>query len=116
MVNIVQRQISKQKYICDADTNIYIITWRKVVNFFANHIRDNAEHLTADHCPLPLRMHIIETRGTILWTDGELFQILESFDDELKEYTMDALNAPIDELLKWIENNYTRLNDFYKSR
>ena len=108
-MNIVRRQVSKRKYVYDTDTKVFIITWKNVVNFFTDRTSENIKHLGSVNIPLPLRFHCIQSGSTVLFTDGQNYKELESFNENQAEEANKHL-----ELLAFILENYTRIKEYYK--
>ena len=107
-MNIVRRQVSKRKYVYDTDTKVFIITWRNVVNFFTDRKAENIRHMTEINIPLPLRFHCIKTKSTVIFTDGQNYKELESFNENQAEEANKHL-----ELLAFILENYQKIKGYY---
>ena len=107
-MNILQRKIGHRRYLADKDSNVFIITWYDVVNFFTDRKAVNIKLLTEINAPLPLRMYCIANRGTVIFTDGNNFKVLESWSEEFKqEYSGDQFN----DVLLFILGNYQRIRE-----
>ena len=118
-MNLLQRKIGHKRYLFEQTAEVYVITWHNIVNFPADRLSDNIRYLIAENAPLPLRYKVIEDSATIMFTNGQSFKILESYDEFMKDCTLEESHKAtelIRDLLVYISENFEKINEHYKKQ